>query len=289
MTAPPWEACRRMLAAGSKSFVLATRLFPPSRRDRIAAVYAWCRACDDRIDGMPPAAQPAALAELRAELRALYAGAPMVTPAAQCFQAVVRECAIPARHASDLLDGFAMDVEGATYETVADLERYAYRVASTVGLMMCHVMDVHDQRAFPHAASLGIAMQLTNVCRDVAEDRQLGRVYLPASLLDASTLAALRVRDRPLGEAARATVAQAVRTLLEHADLRYRVADQGLRYLDRRSRIGIRTARLVYAAIGGEIARRRYEVLDRRAVVPTATKLRLAMTAVAHELRPSLA
>jgi phytoene synthase len=274
-----------MLAAGSKSFVLATRLFPAGRRDRIAAVYAWCRACDDRIDGAPPAAQAAALRTLRAELDAIYAGAPMTTPETQCFQAVVSECAIPARYPGGLLDGFEMDVAGTRYDTLDDLERYAYRVAGTVGLMLCHVMGVRDERALPHAAALGVAMQLTNVCRDVAEDWALGRVYVPASLLEPGAAALLRTPGGPFPADARAALARAVRTLLEVADARYRFADEGLRYLDRRARIGVRTARLVYAAIGADLARRRYDVLAGRAVVPAATKLRLAASAVARELR----
>jgi phytoene synthase len=279
-----WTACRRMLAAGSKSFALATRLFPRTRRDRIAATYAWCRACDDRIDGVPAAEQPAALAGLRAELRAIYAGEAMGTPAARCFQAVVTACRIPERHAAELLDGFAMDVARTRYDTLADLERYAYRVAGTVGLMLCAVMDVRDRRAHPHAAALGIAMQLTNVCRDVAEDWSLGRVYVPAAFLDARTATLLRTPRGAFPDAARPAMARAVRRLLAEADARYRVADEGLRYLDRRSRIAVHLARRVYAAIGTEIARRGHDVLAARAVVPARTKLRLTFGAVAHGL-----
>lgn len=285
MTALPWAACRRMLAEGSRSFVLATRLFPRARRDRVAAVYAWCRACDDRIDGVPAAAQPAALDALRAELRAIYAGQPMDAPHTRCFQAVVQECGIPAAYPEDLLEGFAMDVAGTTYATLADLERYAYRVAGTVGLMLCHVFGVRDPRALPHAAALGIAMQLTNVCRDVAEDWALGRLYVPAELLDADAVALLAARrGRPFPDAARPAMAGAVRRLLDEADARYRVADAGLGYLDRRARIAVRTARRVYAAIGDEIARRGCDVGAGRAIVPGRAKLRLAIGALASEV-----
>lgn len=288
MTATSWSECRRMLAAGSKSFVLATRLFPRARRDRIAAVYAWCRACDDRIDGVPAAEQGAQLDALRAELRAIYAGEQMDRPETRCFQAVVRECGIPERHPAALLEGFAMDVAGVRYETLDDLERYAHRVAGAVGLMLCHVLEVRDERAYPHAAALGVAMQLTNVCRDVAEDWALGRMYLPAAFLGPDAVL-LRAPRGPFPDAARPATARAVRRLLAVADAHYRTADAGLGYLDRRARIAVRTARLVYAAIGAEIARRRYDALAGRAVVPATTKLRLALGAAAHELRAGAA
>jgi len=225
------------------------------------------------------------LRELRAELAAIYAGASMTTPETRCFQAVVLECAIPSRYPGGLLDGFAMDVAGTRYHTLADLERYAYRVAGTVGEMLCHVMGVRDTRALSHAAALGVAMQLTNVCRDVVEDWSLGRMYVPASFFDPDTAALLAAPGGAFPAAARAAVARAVHRLLDIAGQRYRFADEGLRYLDRRARMAVRTARLVYAAIGDELARRRYDVFAGRAVVPTATKLRLLASAVAHELR----
>src|SRR5262249_42093297 len=150
---------------------------------------------------------------LRAELAAVYAGASMPTPETRCFQAVVQECAIPVRYPTGLLDGFEMDVVGTRYDTLGDLERYAYRVAGTVGLMLCHVMGVRDERALPHAAALGIAMQLTNVCRDVAEDWALGRVYVPTAFLDPGTATLLRTPGGPFPAAARVAMASAVRRL----------------------------------------------------------------------------
>jgi 15-cis-phytoene synthase len=247
----------------------------------VAAVYAWCRTCDDAIDGAPRAEQPAALGRLRATLATIYAGDDQSTPAAACLQVVVRECGIPQRYPTELLDGMAMDVGGTSYRTLDDLVRYAHRVAGTVGLMLCHVMRVRDPSALPHADDLGIAMQLTNVCRDVAEDWALGRLYLPASLLGGGTAVLLRAR---LGHAFPATAVPAVHSavggILAEAECRYRSADAGLQYLDRRSRLAVRTARLIYAAIGTEIARRDYDVLGGRVVVPGMTKLRLALRAL---------
>ena len=272
--------CRRILAQHSKSFALAGRLFPRERRNQIAAVYAWCRRCDDAIDCSPPAERPRILQELRRELRALYDGATPAGLEAACFQAVTRECGIPVAYPAALLDGMAMDVAGRQYDTLAELRRYAFRVAGTVGLMFCRIVGATRPRALVHAAHLGIAMQFTNICRDVREDWERGRLYIPSSLLPPGIGAALQAqRGGPLPEAASSALADAVRRLLAVAEAHYRAADRGLAYLDPRSRVGVRAARLIYAAIGQEIARRGYDVLAARAVVPRRRKLALALRA----------
>ncbi len=173
---------RASIAAHSRSFALASRLLPAPARDPLAVIYAWCRAADDAVDSVGPEAAAAALASERAELDAIYRGTP-VRPVSRGFAAVARLRAIPEAYPRALLDGMAMDVAGARYHTVDDLIAYAYRVAGVVGLMACHVLGVRDDDALVPAAHLGIAMQLTNVCRDVAEDWQRGRLYLPDDLL----------------------------------------------------------------------------------------------------------
>ena len=139
-------ACHASIAQHSKSFALAAKLLPAAARDDAAVVYAWCRRADDAIDLVPPAEQPDALARLYDELAAIDAGAaPPGVPRA--FAAVVGIRQIPLAYPRALLDGMAMDVADTRYRTFDDLFAYCYRVAGVVGLIMCHVMGVRDDRA----------------------------------------------------------------------------------------------------------------------------------------------
>jgi len=147
-------------------------------------------------------------------------------------------------------------------------------------LMMCHVMGVRDRRALRHAAHLGMAMQLTNICRDVLEDWQRGRLYLPEEILASCGAAGLgKELGRPLPESYRGSLGLAVRSLLREADRFYRSGDAGMSLLDWRSALATRTARLVYARIGDRIAHQGYDVFAARAYVPLADKLRLVLGA----------
>lgn len=281
----PWAECRRTIALHSKSFDLASKLLPAERRDEVAALYAFCRICDDAIDLAPEGHPQAVLERLRAVLRSVYKGDPQDDAVLHCFQTVVVRRRIPIQYPLELLGGMAMDVENERYETVDDVLVYCWRVAGAVGLMMCHVMGVADGRAAPHAAHLGIAMQLTNICRDVAEDWQRGRMYVPAELLSPALGAWLGenrlAKERPpLPVAARAELASAARFLLARAERYYASADAGMAYLEPRSALAVRTARLVYAEIGRRIEARGCDVLQGRAIVPTRRKLALAARAL---------
>jgi phytoene synthase len=257
---------REVIRRHSKSFALAARVLPRAARERAEALYAWCRAADDRIDLAADRAGAArALADLRAEVDDAFAGRPAVTPAADALRRAVTACGIPREYPLELLAGFEMDVRGVRYETADQLLRYCHRVAGVVGLMMCHALGVTDEAALPRAAHLGTAMQLTNIARDVAEDWTRGRLYLPAEWL-------ARVPDpgEPLSDE---LLAPAVRRCLELADRHYRSAAAGVTYLSPRCGLAIRTAARAYRAIGDEIAARGYSVARGRAVVSGRRKL----------------
>ena len=275
-----WDACRRILSQSSKSFDLAARLLPRARRNDVAALYAWCRTCDDAIDLSPPANHQREIERLRAGLRSIYRGERQPDPVLDCFQEVVQRHAIPLAYPIELLDGMDMDVAKRRYETVDDLLVYCWRVAGTVGTMMCHVLGTSEPVAARHAAHLGIAMQLTNICRDVAEDWRLGRLYVPARLLPAEVCeriwsSASGAEAPPLPDDAAAAFEQAVRSLLDLADLYYASADHGLGFLSPRAALAVRTARLVYAEIGRELERRGCDVFGGRVSVSTTRKLDL--------------
>jgi phytoene synthase len=267
---------QRILRENSKSFALACTLLPPKEKDHVAVVYAWCRRADDAIDFASGDAQRRALLRLRQELASVYAGEPQTEPTLAAFQRVVQADGIPALYPLELLRGMEMDVLGTQYRTLEELIAYAYRVAGTVGLMMCHVLGVSDPRALQHAAHLGIAMQLTNICRDVQEDWARGRMYLPAELLPGFSTAA-GAHGSGLAVSARPVLGGAVRELLARADRYYRSADRGLAFLPLSAALAVGTARAVYAAIGRVIRQRGYDVFAGRAVVPLWLKLLLAM------------
>jgi phytoene synthase len=277
--------CRASIATNSKSFALASRLLPGSLKDEAAVVYAFCRRADDAIDLVPASQQSAALSRLRRELDSVYAGEAQPDLVLAAFQQVVRERNLPAEYPEELLAGMEMDATGARYADYDTLLLYCYRVAGTVGLMMSHVFGVRDASALRHAAHLGMAMQLTNVCRDVLEDWERDRLYLPADLLEAAGATDLAGSlGAPFPQTARAPVSRVMAELLSRADSLYESGDRGIPMLSLRTAIGVGTARLVYSDIGRVLLARGADPLAPRAVVSTARKLSLAVRAVGRAL-----
>ena len=270
----------RIIQASSRSFSLASRLLSPKVRGRVVELYAYCRRADDAVDSTAGPEQRSRLDALRRELDGIYAGHRQSDPILCGFQSLVQATELPQEYPADLLDGLTMDVAGQRYQSMHELYRYCWCVAGTVGVMMCHVLGVDTPRARVPAAHLGIAMQLTNICRDVLEDWDRGRLYLPEELLAAHGATALGTAlggpfPREHGEA----VARTVVVLLGDSDRFYRSGDAGMAHLAWRSRLSVRTARWVYAAIGERLLRRRGDVLSGRVVVPRWHKLALLLRA----------
>lgn len=279
------EVCRQALAEHSKSFNLASKLLPRYCRDHAAVVYAWCRRADDAVDFSTGSEQLNALTQLREELKSIYAGAAQSEVTLRAFQQVVQHCAIPIQYPDDLLKGMQMDVENYRYQSLDDILLYSYRVASTVGLMMSHVMGVSAAGALRHAAHLGLGMQLTNICRDVLEDWQRQRLYLPNELLARYGSPDLgKHLGKNLPEHGRLACRSALQDLLRLAARYYASGDDGLPYLSARCAISVGAARRVYSAIGSQIAEQSYDVLAPRAVVPRRKKLILCGAAVLRTL-----
>ncbi|ANX04336.1 phytoene/squalene synthase family protein [Immundisolibacter cernigliae] len=266
----------------SKSFALASRLLPPAVRADVLVLYAWCRRADDTVD---LAADPATgLARLQAELDAVYAGRPAADPLLEAFAQLVRRCALPRHYPQELLAGMAMDLEPALYADHAALALYCYRVAGVVGLMMCHVMRVADDAALEQAAQLGMAMQLTNICRDVAEDWQRGRLYLPYRALGFADEAAVRAAlAGPIDAELAARLPAQVRGVLARADAYYRVGMGGIGALDWRCGLAVRAAAGIYRGIGTALARQGYQPLAGRAYLPGWRKAGQVLLALAGQ------
>jgi phytoene synthase len=238
-------------------------------RDDAAVLYAWCRRADDGIDEAGPAEAERALRTLRRKLADLFAGR-VHAPLDLALRELLLRRRIPRDYFQALLDGFAMDAQGASYRLLEDLDLYGYRVAGVVGLMMCHVLGVYDERCLKAAAHLGMAMQLTNIARDVGEDFSRGRQYLPTLLLSAENLGeAVRGEGTPVS---RGQLATAVEVLLRRADCFYASGLAGLRELGWRDALAIGAAARIYRGIGRILARRGFDPLRGRAVVSLPRK-----------------
>jgi phytoene synthase len=283
LSASAVRACDESIRVNSRSFSLAARFLPPHTRAKAVVLYAWCRRADDLVDQASSAHAGLALGRLHAELDRIYVDGKMGDLALDAFREVVHRCRIPRSYPDELLAGLAMDVRGTHYRNMAELVHYSYRVAGTVGLMMCHVMGVRDEEAVRHATHLGIAMQFTNIARDVLEDWQRGRIYLPDDLLLAHGLGELvERRDLDLLRCDRRRLSQAVLALLDEADRYYRSGDRGMRALSAPCALAIRTARHVYADIGALLRERGGDSLRGRVVAGTARKLQRTGHALAE-------
>jgi phytoene synthase len=266
------QACRALMRDGSKSFFLASLALPRRVRAPATALYAFCRVADDAIDR---SAEPAlALRSLRNRLDAIYAGAPGHDIADRALAEVVVDKDLPRPLLDALLEGFAWDAEGRRYETLEDLQAYGARVAGAVGAMMALVMETRDACSLARACELGVAMQLTNIARDVGEDARNGRLYLPQTWLREAGIDPEAWLAAPQFDARLATVIQ---RLLTAADALYARAECGVAGLPRSCRPAIQAARLVYADIGHRLAAAGLDSVHHRAVVGTPRKLALML------------
>lgn len=266
-------AAKAVLRHHGRTFHLASHLLGRVHAERAATLYAFCRHVDELADGaMDLASAQTALAAVSGALSTGQAK----HSATRAMLALQRQLAMPAEPALALVDGVESDLGSVRLADEVALIGYAYRVAGTVGQMMCSVLDVDDPRAIPFAIDLGIAMQLTNIARDVGEDARMGRRYLPASWIGEVEPAAIAAPDARLQAALR----DATQRLLVLADRYYVSGERGLGFLPGRARVGIYAAARMYRAIGGRIAAAGYRSWDRRAVVGSAAKAGHAARAI---------
>ncbi|SDW07221.1 15-cis-phytoene synthase [Roseicitreum antarcticum] len=260
--------CEEAIRTGSLSFHAASKLLPGNVRDPALALYAFCRLADDAVDLNTE--KSAAVLSLRDRLDLAYAGRPRNAPADRAFAAIVEDFDMPRALPEALLEGLAWDAMERRYDSLSDLLDYAARVAATVGAMMCVLMRARDADTLARACDLGLAMQLTNIARDIGEDAQAGRIYLPLDWMDEFGVnpAAFLADPQPTPAVRRMT-----KRLLSHATRLYLRAGPGITALPLSCRPGIQSAQLIYAAIGQDIARAGYDSVTRRARTTGGTKL----------------
>jgi phytoene synthase len=260
-------------------------LFDPATRDAAFFLYGWCRYCDDQVDQVGASVDQS---ELNTRLRALkdktaaaFSFTPQEEPVFIALQYIVHRYGIPSHYALELIEGMAMDVRAAQYVSLKELLLYCYRVAGTVGLMMAHVMGLRDEAALKHAADLGIAMQLTNIARDIVEDASMGRIYLPSTWLSEAKIAAEEIaapkhRDK---------LAMLTLRLLREAERYYRSGDAGLWHLSFRSACAVAAARNVYSEIGALLLKKGARAWDERTYVTGPRKIRVVLRGILSLLR----
>jgi len=271
------EACRAAIRTGSLSFHAASRLLPARVRDPSLALYAFCRIADDAVDEVQDKAR--AVLSLRDRLDLVYAGRPKNASADRAFASVVEDFDMPRALPEALLEGLAWDATGRQYDDLSGVLSYSARVAAAVGAMMCVLMRVRDADALARACDLGLAMQLTNIARDVGEDAREGRLYLPrAWLMDEGV-------DPEVFLASPAPVKGVLRVtkrLLDQAGRLYARAEAGVPALPLACRPGIYAARHIYAGIGGRVAAMGYDSITGRAHTGNVRKIGWLMLATAR-------
>lgn len=261
---------RDLLRKGSKSFYAASLLLPRNVREPATALYAFCRLADDAADDH--GGSTVALDAMRYRLDEIYAGRPFNHPVDRAMADVVVRFALPRELLEALFEGFAWDQAGRHYADFSALKSYAARVAGCVGAMMALIMHRRDPLTLARACDLGVAMQLTNIARDVGEDARNGRLYLPTSWMAEEGVDPEAFLSNPTFNE---PIARVIRRLLTEADQLYAQSYSGIARLPAPCRPAIHAARRIYAEIGREIERKNYNSIDSRATSSTTRKLAL--------------
>jgi phytoene synthase len=269
-----YARCREIVRRNSKSFSLSSRFLPPDKRRAVWAVYAFCRTADDIVDRVAdPAERLAAIDAWEQQLRAAYDGR-ATDPIYIALADAIARYELPLDAALDLLRGARIDITVDRYENYAGLSEYCYLVASTVGVLMVPVLGPIAGDATEYAVTLGQAMQLTNIIRDVGEDARMGRIYLPADEMSLFRYSEADLFAGVVNEPFRALL----RFQIERARALYRAAEPGIAKLTPDSRYAVRLALNVYRGILDAVEANGYDVFTKRAYVSRYEKLRSAVT-----------
>ncbi len=262
-----YRECGAITARHSKSFDLASRLLPEPKRQAIRALYAFCRTVDDIVDASEDVDRAARLDDWRRLCNT--DSRPDDGPVAAAWADTLARYHIPRHYAVQLIDGVASDLSARRYDTFDDLSTYCYGVASTVGLMSMHIVGFHSREAIPHAIKLGVALQMTNILRDVGEDYRNVRIYLPRDEMRAfgvgeTDLKAGQVTDR---------WREFMRFQIDRTRQLYAESEAGIAMLDPDGQLAIAAASDLYRGILEVIERNDYDVFTRRASLSAWKKL----------------
>jgi phytoene synthase len=259
---------------GSKTFYFSSRFMSRERRNSFYAIYAFCRHTDNLIDDNEgnPKLQRLLIRDWKKRLLEAYKNGYSSDPILNPFVHVIKKHCIPLKYALDLIRGVSMDIRKKEYGTFSELKTYCYRVASVVGLMLMHVMGIENvEKSKKYATKLGIAMQLTNILRDVGEDARMGRVYFPKDELKKFGLSISDI----LTFRKTANLISFLKFQIARARKYYEEAITGLAMIHQEVRLVIALAFTLYSEILDVIEENEYEVFGKRAYVNTFRKIML--------------
>ncbi|HOT97454.1 MAG TPA: phytoene/squalene synthase family protein [bacterium] len=274
--APSYTYARAITRHYARSFYFASRFLPAEKRWATWALYGFCRYADNLIDLQRTRSREELLSELAClsgEISLAYRTGESEHPILKCFIDTARRYQIPERYAQELIKGVEMDVTFNGYASYDDLHLFAWRVAGVVGLMMTYLLGYRDESAFPYAEKLGIAMQLTNILRDIHEDKELGRIYIPVEEMQRFGVA----QEDLLAERMTPQLRALMEFQVQRASACYAEAEPGIALLDRDSRFAIYTASRLYQEILNKIVLAGYNPFAGRAFVPSSQKLAILL------------
>ncbi len=269
--------CKDLIKNGSHSFYAASKLLPAKVRNPALILYAFCRLADDAID--ESSCKQKSFLKLNRRLELVYKGKPLDTPYDRAFTAMVEKFQLPKTLPQALLEGMKWDAEGRQYQNLSDLKSYSARVASAVGVMMCVIMGARNKHVLARACDLGVAMQLTNIARDIGEDAREGRIYIPLDWFEELEITQREFCEEPYAGPSLALITQRI---LDEADFLYKRAAYGLSGLPIFCRPGIFSALHIYSRIGKHIAYANYDNINKRAVTSKSEKLSLLFYSIAE-------
>ncbi|MGC2237298.1 MAG: phytoene/squalene synthase family protein [Pyrinomonadaceae bacterium] len=276
-----YKYCESVTKTHAKSFYFAARFLPFHKQKAVYPIYAFCRKIDDEIDETAEENQAKAIQTVenwKADLNAIYENRTNngrrttndeQNPVLLAWQDLLKTYKIPQNLPLELMQGVLMDTHIKRYETFEELYVYCYRVASTVGLMSSEILGYSDAKALGFAESMGIGMQLTNILRDVKEDAQMGRIYLPQEDLRAFDVSEKQIFAGEMNE----NFAELIKFQIERARNYYREGEKGIALLEKDSRFTVLLASRIYGKILDEIEKQNYDVFKRRAHTTRTQKL----------------
>ncbi len=271
-----YDYCLNIMKDNSKSFYFAAQSLPDDQRKGVGALYAFCRLVDDIVDesGKQKEDINSVLDEMKFTVEQLAAGHTSDNAILHAFGHTIQRYHIPIVYTHDLIEGVRMDLEKTEYFTNHELDLYCYRVASTVGLMMVHIfMDNPHPSVLARASDLGLAMQLTNILRDIKEDFGKGRIYLPLETRNLYGVSKTDIEND--------TISQNFKNLIDFEIERtkgiYKLAELGIKELPKKARYTILLSSRVYGDILNQIRRDKYQLLSKRAVVSKKRKITIAL------------
>jgi phytoene synthase len=284
-----FKYARSLTAHYSKSFYLSTRLLPRRKQWATFALYGFCRHIDNLTDNPRARTEKELVRELNfleSELKTAYRTGESEHPIIGPYISVAKEFGIAKEYPLDLIKGVHMDTHKNRYETFDELYLFAYRVAGVVGLMMTPLLGYNNPEALEDAEKLGIAMQLTNILRDIKEDKDMDRIYIPQEEIRMFGLEEKHFFEENMSDNFR----NLMKFQVDRAHQYYDEADRGIKMLDRDAQFAIYSASKIYRGILKKIELRNYNPFQGRVFVPQSRKLQILVgEAVRTRLLPQTA